>query len=61
MEDSTHIRALVTLVMEKHGIRASTAAQYESLRARHAGDDQRARAWEEVARLVEAELALGLE
>ena len=61
MADSSQIRSLVTLVIEKHGIRAATAAQYEALRARQAGDGERARAWGEVARLVEAELALGLE
>ena len=61
MVENSQIRALVTLVIEKHGIRAATAAQYEALRARQSGDEERSRAWGEVARLVEAELALGLE
>jgi hypothetical protein len=55
------IRNLVSLVVEKHGIRAPSVAQYEALRARHGGDLPRAAEWREVARLAEAELACGVE
>lgn len=58
---SDQIRNLVSLVVEKHGIRAPAVAQYEALRARHGGDLPRAAEWGEVARLAEAELASGID
>ncbi|MDB5405495.1 MAG: hypothetical protein JWL84_407 [Rhodospirillales bacterium] len=53
---SDQIRNLVTLTIEKHGIRAPSAAQHEALKARRSGDDKRAATWEEVAILAEAAL-----
>ncbi|HZS81336.1 MAG TPA: hypothetical protein VFA50_00580 [Stellaceae bacterium] len=50
------LRNLVSLVIEKHGIRAPSVAQHTALRARRDGDLERAMTWDEVARLAEAAL-----
>jgi len=45
--------SLVSLILEKHGIRAPAVALYEALKARGSGDTARAETWAEVARLAE--------
>jgi hypothetical protein len=50
------VRNLVTLAIEKHGVRAVSFAQHEALKAKMAGDVTRAATWEEVAKLVEEAL-----
>jgi hypothetical protein len=50
------VRNLVTLTLEKHGIRAPSVAQHQSLKARSEGDAERAEMWEEVAELAAAAL-----
>lgn len=61
MFDSTigQVRNLVALVLEKHGIRASTVAQHQALKARSDGNTARAITWEEVARIAEQTLKVG--
>jgi len=53
---SDQVRNLVTLAIEKHGVRAASFAQHEALKAKMAGDAARAATWEEVAKLVEEAL-----
>jgi hypothetical protein len=53
---TTQIRNLVTLTLEKHGIRAPSAAQHQALKSRSEGDAERAEIWEQVARLAEGAL-----
>ena len=50
------IRNLVSLVLEKHGIRAASYAHHQALKARSEGDRERAATWEEVAKLAECAL-----
>jgi hypothetical protein len=53
---SDQVRNLVTLTLEKHGIRAPAVAQHQSLKARNEGDAERAARWEEIAELAAAAL-----
>jgi hypothetical protein len=46
------VRNLVSLTLEKHGIRAPSVAQHQALKARSEGNAWRAETWEEVARLA---------
>ena len=50
---SDQVRNLVCLVIEKHGLKAPSFAQREALRARQAGDVERADTWTRVARVAE--------
>ena len=45
--------SLVSLILEKYGIRAPAVALHEALKARGSGDAKRAETWAEVARLAE--------
>jgi hypothetical protein len=60
MEHASQARGLVTLVLEKHGIRAPAVALHEALKARGSGDADRAETWTEVAKLAEDALRAGL-
>jgi hypothetical protein len=55
-QQANQIRNLVTLALEKHGVRAASFAQHEALKARNEGDAERATTWQEVARLAEEAL-----
>jgi hypothetical protein len=59
MEYASQARNLVTLIIEKHGIRAPAVALHEALKARGNGDDDRAETWTEVAKLAEDALRAG--
>ena len=58
---SDQVRNLVTLVIEKHGIRATSVAQQQALKAKSQGDATRTGTWEEVARVVEEALRESLD
>jgi hypothetical protein len=58
---SDQVRNLVTLVIEKHGIKAASVAQQQMLKAKSEGDAARAGTWEEVARVVEEALRESLD
>ena len=60
-ERSDQIRNLVSLTIEKHGIKAPSAAQHAALKAMREGDDATAATWREVAILAEAALSADLE
>jgi hypothetical protein len=53
---SNQARNLVSLLLEKHGIRAPAVAQHEALKAREKGDRERAVVWAEAALLAEEAL-----
>jgi hypothetical protein len=53
---ASQARNLVSLLLEKHGIRAPAVAQHEALKAREKGDEERAETWAEAALLAEAAL-----
>jgi hypothetical protein len=59
MSYTDQARNLVTLVLEKHGVRAPAVALHEALKARGTGDTDRAAAWEEAAKLAEDALRSG--
>jgi len=56
ISQTDQVRNLVTLTLEKHGIRAPSVAQHQALKARSEGDVARAELWEEVAELAAADL-----
>ena len=58
---SDQVRNLVTLVMEKHGIRAASVARQQAFKAKSEGDIARAGTWEEVARVVDEALRESLD
>jgi hypothetical protein len=60
-ERASQIRDLVSLTIEKHGIKAPSAAQFAALKAVREGDDAAAATWREVATLAEAALSADLE
>jgi hypothetical protein len=60
MSEKSRLNGIASLLLEKHGIRAASAAQHEALRARQNGDIERAEEWAEVARLIDGALASDL-
>jgi hypothetical protein len=53
---TSQIRNLVALALDKHGVRAASFAQHEALKARNEGNAAREDTWQEVALLIEGVL-----
>lgn len=58
MSEFQSAHSIAAILVEKHGVRAGSVAEYQALKARHRGDMDSANGWRSVAAAV-AELLKG--
>ena len=54
MDEFQSVHSVAAILIEKHGVRAVSVAEYQSLRARHRGDVGSANGWRSVAAAASA-------
>ena len=54
MDEFQQVHSVAAMLVEKHGVRAVSVAEYKALKAQHGGDMASANGWRSVARAAAA-------
>ncbi|HUC69381.1 MAG TPA: hypothetical protein VMA53_28440 [Stellaceae bacterium] len=54
MDELQQVHSVAAMLVEKHGVRAVSVAEYNALKAQHGGDTASANGWRSVARAAAA-------
>lgn len=57
MDEHQNVWGVATLLVEKHGVRATSHAEFQALKARHRGDTNSMFGWQSVAEATAAILS----